>query len=438
MPAPHKIGLFTCVCLVVANMIGTGVFTSLGFQLQAVSQPFSVLLLWLLGGVFALCGALGYAELGGALPRSGGEYHFLGRIYHPSLGFMAGIVSLVAGFSAPVALAGLAFGQYLTAIFPAASPQIMAFALVTIVTAVHLVNLQVSSIFQSIFSVLKVVMVLGLAAAGFSLGQNAGLDWLPSRNTLPEVGTPAFAVSLMFALYAYSGWNAATYILGEIRQPGRTIGRALVTGTLLVMVLYLLLNASFLLAAPAEAYRGQLDVGRVAGEALFGPVGGKIVAGLVAAGLISAISAMMWAGPRVGMVMGEDLPAFRWLSRKSKTGIPSRAILLQYILVVLMLSTGSFEAVLHYTQVALVSCSALVVLGVIVLRLREPLLERPFRCWGYPVTPLLFLAISFFAVGWGISNQPLPTIAGLATMILAVLFYFALPGQKRADNKNSC
>jgi basic amino acid/polyamine antiporter, APA family len=406
-------------------MIGTGVFTSLGFQLQAVSQPFSILLLWFLGGIFALCGALSYAELSGALPRSGGEYHFLGRVFHPSLGFMAGVVSIVAGFSAPVALAGLAFGKYLTAIFPDFAPAWSAFCLITLVTLVHLVNLQTSSAFQVVFSIIKMVLVLGLTVAGFVIGKNSVSGWLPSVATVPEITTSAFAVSLMFALYAYSGWNAATYILGEIQNPGKTIGRALFFGTLLVMVLYIALNASFLLAAPAEAFRGQLDIGRVAGEALFGPLGGKIVAGLVAAGLVSAVSAMMWAGPRVSMVMGEDLHLFRWLAQKTPSGIPVRAVLLQYGLVLLLLATGSFETVLQYTQVALVTCSALVVLGVIVLRIREPNLPRPFRCWGYPLTPLLFLAISLFAVGWGIGNQPVATLAGLATMALAVVIYFA-------------
>lgn len=417
-------------------MIGTGVFTSLGFQLQAVSQPFSVVFLWFLGGVFALCGALSYAELGGALPRSGGEYHFLGRIYHPALGFMAGVVSIIAGFSAPVALAGLAFGKYLTAIFPAFPPVVSAFFLITFVTAIHLVNLRTSSVFQVIFSVLKIVLVIALAGIGFAFGTNLPDGWLPSASTVAEVTTPAFAVSLMFALYAYSGWNAATYILGEIDNPGRTLGRALLWGTLIVMILYIALNASFLLAAPADALRGQLDVGRIAGEALFGPLGGKIVAGLVAAGLVSAVSAMTWAGPRVAMAMGEDIHLFRILAAKNSSGIPVRAVLLQYGLVVLLLASGSFESVLQFTQVALVSCSALVVCGVIVLRIREPDLPRPFQCRAYPFTPLLFLAISIFAVGWGIGNQPLPTIAGLGTMVLAVLVY-PLVNQSRGRMRSS-
>lgn len=435
MSAERKAGLLTCVCLVLANMIGTGVFTSLGFQLQAVSQPFSVMLLWFLGGVFALCGALSYAEVGAALPRSGGEYHFLGRIYHPALGFMAGIVSIVAGFSAPVALAGLAFGKYLAAVFPNFSPVWSAFCLISLVTIVHLVNIRTSSIFQVFFSVLKVFLVIGLSVAGFVLGKNEAVNWLPTAATVPEISTSAFAVSLMFALYAYSGWNAATYILGEIRQPGKTIGRALVIGTLLVMGLYIALNAAFLVAAPADAYRGELDVGRIAGESLFGPAGGKIVAVLVAAGLISAVSAMTWAGPRVAMVMGEDLQSFRWLAVKTSAGIPLRAIVLQYVLVLVLLSSGSFEVVLQYTQVALVSCSSLVVLGVFVLRARQPELARPFRCWGYPVTPVLFLSISIFAVAWGIGTQPLPTLAGLLTMGIATGFYFFMSdnGPKPTD-----
>lgn len=427
VPKPAKIGTFTSLSLVVASMVGTGVFTSLGFQLVSVTQPLSILLLWFLGGIFALCGAMCYAELAGALPRSGGEYHFLGRIYHPALGFMAGIVSLIAGFSAPVALAGLAFGTYLAAVFPNLPPVETAIGLVTIVTAFHLINLSASSAFQVFFTTLKIFLVLGLASAGFFLGHAPALSWSFTASVWKEMTNPSFAVSLMFALYAYSGWNAATYIIGEVHNPQRTIGLALLLGTGLVMLLYLFLNASFLLAAPIPALREQLDVGRVAGGFLFGAFGGHIVAILIAIGLISCVSAMTWIGPRVAMVMGEDLPALRFLSRRTQGGIPLQAVLLQYSVVVLLLATGSFETVLIYTQVALITCSALAIYGVIHLRIKEPTLRRPFLCWCYPFPPLLFLGISGFTIFYSVLHRPLESAAGLLTMILATISYFLIP-----------
>jgi len=432
-PSAAKVGVITCGSLVVANMIGTGVFTSLGFQLQAVSQPMSILLLWFLGGIFALSGALCYAEVASALPRSGGEYHFLGKIYHPALGFMAGVVSLIAGFSAPVALSGLAFGKYFQAVLPEWSPVALGFSLVTLVTACHLLHLSFSSIFQVFFTALKIILVAGLALAGFLYATPVDLDYRFSTLVLEEAFRPSFAVSLMFALYAYSGWNAATYIVGEVKNPGRTVGVALLGGTLVVMTFYLLLNASFLRVAPADDLRGQLDIGRIVGVHLFGEGGGRLVSVLIALGLVSAVSAMMWAGPRVGMVMGEDFRAFQFLAPRSKGGIPRRAVLFQYAIVLILLATGSFELVLIFTQVALVTCSALVVFGVFWLRRTQPQLDRPFKCWGYPFTPLLFLSISIFAVGYGLMENRLASFAGLGIMVLSCAGYFLF--RRSTDDK---
>jgi len=416
------IGLWTCISLVGANMIGTGVFTSLGFQLNAVESAAAILSLWLLGGLFALCGALAYAELAAALPRSGGEYHFLGRIYHPALGLMAGLVSMVAGFAAPVALASLAFGEYMGAFFPTVPPTWLALGLVILTTAAHLVDLRTSSIFQNAFSLLKLILIFGFIIAGFSLGREQP-HWLTTARTGTEMLSAPFAVSLMFALYAYSGWNAATYILGEIRDPGRTVGRALVTGTLLVAALYILLNAAFLLAAPVDLLRGQLDVGKVVAQQLFGEAGGKLSAALIGLGLISCVSAMTWAGPRVSQVMGEDYRLLAWLGKKASSGVPRRSILLQFALVVIIILTSTFESVLIFTQFALVSCSLLTVLGLLVLRWKEPSLPRPFRCWGYPVSPLLFIAICLFALGYTLVQKPLEAWISMVVMALALSAY---------------
>lgn len=431
-PASRKplrgIGGLTCFCIVVANMVGTGVFTSLGFQLQAVQQPFLILLLWVLGGIFALCGALCYAEVATSFPRSGGEYTFLGNLYHPSLGFMAGVISLIAGFAAPVALAALAFGKYLAAAVPGIPPLPAAIVLVLCVTGVHMIHLSASSGFQIVFSVLKILLVVGLAAAGFFLPVPQELSWFPDSSTPAELLQPAFATSLLFAMYAYSGWNAACYLTGEIRDVQRTLRGALLWGTLTVMVLYLLLNTSFLLAAPAESLKGQLEIGNIVGGYLFGESGARVVSFLICLGLISAVSAMTWAGPRVGMVMGEDHHLFRLLAKKNRGGIPWVAVLFQLLIVLLLLASGSFEAVLIYAQVALLVCSALVVAGVFVLRRRGPRADQPApaRVWLFPLPPILFLLISAYAVLYNLWENPLHTAAGFFTMLLAVLLYFCL------------
>jgi len=415
MTTPRTVGLATCAALVVANMVGTGIFTSLGFQVGEIPSRPAIMILWSLGGVLALCGALCYAELSTALPRSGGEYHFLGRIYHPSLGFMAGVVSIIAGFAAPVSLSALAFGSYLHGVFPAVPARAASVAVVVAVTLFHLRDLRLSSIFQLFFTVLKVALVLFLIAAFFTAPGSAPS---PSGPWTDYLVTAPFAVSLMFTLYAYSGWNAATYILSEVRSPERVIPLALAAGTLAVTALYLGLNAAFLHAAPVAMLAGQLNVAQVAAQAVFGEGGGRLVACVIAFGLISAISAMTWAGPRVAMVIGEDYPhAFGWLRVRTAAGIPAAAVLAQSLLTLLLLLTSSFEQVLVYTQFALLACSFLAVLGVIVYRFTQPDLPRPFRVPLYPLTPLLFLAINAFAIAYTAAAKPVEAILGGLTLL---------------------
>ncbi len=421
MTAPRSVGLATCVALVVANMVGTGIFTSLGFQVAAIPSRPAIMALWTLGGILALCGALCYAELSAAFPRSGGEYHFLGRIYHPSLGFMSGMVSIVVGFAAPAALSAMAFGSYLQGIFPALSPVAASAGVVVIVTLVHLRNLRVSSVFQVFFTTLKIALVFFLLVALFAAPAAPATPAAPWSSYLL---TAPFAVSLMFTLYAYSGWNAATYILGEVRTPGRVIPVALSAGTGLVMVLYLGLNAAFLHVAPAGALAGQLNVAQVAAESVFGASGGRLVAAVIALGLVSAISAMIWAGPRVAMTIGEDYPhTLGWLGRRTVSGIPAAAVLAQSLLTLVLLFTSTFEQVLLYTQFALLACSFLTVLGLVVCRFTQPDLPRPFRVPLYPLPPLLFLSISAFAMIHTATVKPLEAGCGALTLAAGLVIY---------------
>jgi APA family basic amino acid/polyamine antiporter len=426
---PRSVGLVACAALVVANMVGTGIFTSLGFQVGDIPSRPAIMTLWALGGVLALSGALCYAELSAALPRSGGEYHFLGRIYHPSLGFMAGLVSIVVGFAAPVALSAMAFGSYLQGVFPGIPPLAASIAVVIVVTLFHLRDLRVSSIFQVFFTVLKIGLVLFLIAALLAAPASAPA---PAEPWTTYLLTAPFAVSLMFTLYAYSGWNAATYILGEVRTPARVIPAALAAGTLLVMLLYLGLNAAFLHAAPAGILAGKLNVAQVAAESVFGAKGGRMVAGVIALGLVSAISAMIWAGPRVAMVIGEDYPrAFGWLQVRTASGIPAAAVAAQSALTLVLLLTSTFEQVLVYTQFALLACSFLAVLGVIVYRFTQPDLPRPFRVPLYPLTPLLFLAISAFAMVYTATVKPFEALYGGLTLVAGLGIYrLVAPGSK--------
>lgn len=418
----HKVGLATCVALVVANMVGTGVFTSLGFQLQGVPSRPAIMLLWALGGAISLCGALCYAELSAALPRSGGEYNFLGRTYHPALGFMAGVVSLVAGFAAPIALSSLAFGDYLHGALPGVPAKGAACAAIVVVALFHSRSLRVGSVFQILFTAGKILLVIGLSLALFG-AEAAPATPAPAPWTSYVLGGP-FAVSLLFCLYAYSGWNGAVYIFEEVQVPAKTIPLALTAGTVAVTGLYLALNAAFLHAAPADALMGKVEVAQAATAAAFGVGGGRAVAGIIALGLVSAISAMTWAGPRVAMVLGQDYPrSFGFLARRGSDGIPSIAVAVQAAIALAFVAGGGFKQILVYTQFALTACTFLAVLGAIVLRVREPGLARPFRMPLYPVPAITFLAATGLTLAYSAAAQPLQAAWGTATLLAGALLY---------------
>jgi APA family basic amino acid/polyamine antiporter len=227
----------------------------------------------------------------------------------------------------------------------------------------------------------------------------------------------------MYVMYAYSGWNAATYIIGEVRNPARNVPWALIVGTVFVGGLYLAVNAVFLKTVPLATLSGKIDVGHLAAEAIFGPEGGRICSGFICAGLVSAVSAMTWAGPRVAATIGEDFSSLRLLARRTRGGIPANAVILQLALVLVLLWSATFQSVLLYTQFALVLCGLLAVIGVIVLRWREPDLARPFRCWGYPITPLLFAATAIFTLVYTAWDNPGHAAASIGTLTAGLGIY---------------
>jgi APA family basic amino acid/polyamine antiporter len=421
--------------IVVADMIGVGVFTSLGFQVKDIPSGFSILLLWTVGGLVALCGVFSYSELGAMFPRSSGEYNFLTRAYHPAFGFLAGWVSATVGFAAPVALAAMAFGEYSKSVWPGASPLALAMGVVWLVSIVQLCGLRHSSTFQLIATILKVVLIIGFLIAGFVIGTPQPVSFAPSAGDLAHVTSAPFAIGLVFVMYSFSGWNAATYIIGEMKLPQQNLPRALLSGTLVVLVLYVALNAVFLHTTPIDKLSGQLDVARIAGSFIFGDIGGRIVGAMICIGLISSISAMMWIGPRVMMTMGEDIPALRLFARKSSNGAPVYAILFQLAIASLLLLTRSFEFVLDFIQSGLLFCSFFTVLGVIKLRITQPDLPRPYRAWGYPVTPVVFLLVTGFMMYYLLVERPLQSSLGILIMVSGLLIYAVF--RKRPDRASA-
>ena len=420
---PARISMGTAAALAIADMIGIGVFTSLGFQVKDIPSGFALIMLWLIGGVVALCGALCYAELATAFPRSGGEYNFLSRTYHGALGFLAGWVSATVGFAAPVAVAAMAFGRYAAGVVPDSPPLILAMALIWIVTLVHLRGVSHGATFQNVSTLLKVALIAAFIVAGFAYGTPQPIRFAPAMADLDHILSAPFAISLVFVMYSYSGWNAMTYIAGEVRDPARSLPLSIILAVLVVTLLYTGLNAVFLYTTPIAKLSGQLEVGLIAGREIFGENGARVAGGLICFGLISAVSAMMWIGPRVTMVMGEDLPLLRMLARTSARGAPVTAILLQASIATALLLTQSFELVVNFIQFSLTFCSFLAVLGVIVLRVTQPELPRPYRVWAFPLTPLVFLAVTLFMMIYLVREQPGQSLASLLMMGGGLIVY---------------
>jgi basic amino acid/polyamine antiporter, APA family len=426
-----KISAVTATAIAVADMIGIGVFTSLGFQVRGIPSAFSLVMLWVVGGITALCGALSYAELAAALPRSGGEYNFLSRIYHPAVGFLAGWISATVGFAAPIALAAMAFGTYFVGAFPeflarlpaATRELVLGLMLAWLVSLVHLTGLRQSSLFQNVSTGIKIALIVGFIVAGIAFGTPQPVSFAPTMQDLGHILSAPFAISLVFVMYSYSGWNAATYIINEVREPERSLPRSLLTAALIVLALYVALNAVFLYTTPMDKMAGQLNVAQIAGAQIFGETGGRLVAAIICIGLISAVSAMVWIGPRVTMVIGEDLPGLRLFARTTRAGVPAPAILFQLAVVTVLLFTQSFEAVIDYIQFSLTVCTFLAVLGVIVLRWTQPELKRPYRVWAYPLTPVAFLLVTGFMMYFLITQKPMQSLAGTLTMVAGLLVF---------------
>jgi APA family basic amino acid/polyamine antiporter len=435
------IGVTTGALLIVANMIGVGVFTTTGYMVAAIPSPLAILLAWVVGGVAAMCGALAYAELGAALPHNGGEYRFLSRIYHPAVGFTSGWASLVVGFAAPLALFAMVFGkylnvlvpgipEYLNAVIPGSAAVVPGLVLIVALAGMHSIHVGTGSWLHNVFTLGKVGLLIGFIGAGLYYGDLSRLTAQTDLSVAGALASPMFAVQLVYVSFAYSGWNTAAYLAGEFRRPTRDVPRAVLAGTAVTAMLYLGLNVVFLASAPLADLAGKEEVAHVAAVSLFGAGAAKFVAFLIMAGLVSAASANIMAGPRVYEAIGQEYPVFRLLASRPAGGGPVIAIVLQSVLAAVMLATASFDTLLKYVGVTLGLFAGATVLGVMVLRRREPNLSRPYRTWGYPVTPILFLAVEIWMIVFTVRETPMTAVVSSATVAAGLLLYAVVRPRK--------
>jgi len=335
---------------------------------------------------------------------------------------VTGVVSFVVGFSAPIASSALAFGIYLHAVWPVVPVVPAALGLVLAMSAVHAFRVGLGSGSQDALTFFKLALVIGFVALGAARMDPSRLA-VAEQDLLSATISPAFAVSLIFVTFSYSGWNAATYVAGELDRPERALPLSLIAGTTLVAGLYLAANLVFLGGAPAEALSGQVDVGHIAAVHLLGEDAGRVLSVIIALGLVSTVGALIMTGTRVLDAMGRDHAALGFLARRSSGGGPTVAVALQAVVACAMIATSSFEALLAYIGFTLSIFAALTVLGVIVMRIREPDLPRPYRTWGYPITPVVFVALMGWMIVWSVAEEPRVALAGAGTVAGGLVLY---------------
>jgi APA family basic amino acid/polyamine antiporter len=442
----RKLGLFPLTNIVVANMIGAGIFTTSGLLMADLKKPLLMLSLWVVGGAIALCGALSYGELGAAIPRAGGEYIFLSKLFHPMFGFLSGWVSFFAGFSAPIAASAIGFSEYLTRAFPGLlhpglfnSPveatilkKSYSILVILIFTFIHARGIKIGARVQNFLTVLKVTLIVGLVVAGFSLGQGSfGHLSAAGDFRFDFGGWKTIGLSLMWIMFAYSGWNAAGYIGSEIKNPRRNLPRSLLLGTGIVLLLYLSLNLFYIYAVPPDKMAGVISIGGLAVGNLFGKSFESGLSVLIAFALFSSLSAFIILGPRVYYAMALDRYFFPFASSvHPRFKVPSKSILLQGLIAAALVLFGTFDQILTYMGFSLGVFPILAVLGVFKLRKSQ---ASAYKLPGFPVVPLVYVLAGISILSLGFFERPVESSIAIGMVLIGIPVFFWFKRSYRRD-----
>ena len=448
----RRLGIFPVTNIVIANMIGAGIFTTSGLLMADLLNPWLMVSLWVVGGIIALCGALSYGELGAAIPRAGGEYAFLSKLYNPLIGFLPGWVSVFAGFSAPIAASAIGFTAYLTRAFPgllhwgvfdpAAEAAILrkfyAIVVIFVFTVLHSRGLKTGAKVQNALTVLKVLLVVGLVVAGFMFGKGSFEHFSQGDAFKFDFGGwKTIALSLMWIMFAYSGWNASAYIGSEIKNPVRTLPRSLILGTGAVAVLYFFMNLFYVYAAsPGEMIgpdgRGDLSIAGLAVRNLFGTSFESVLSVMISFALFSSLSAYIILGPRVYFSMAKDKYFFKFACDvDKKTCVPSKAILLQGGIAAVFVLLGTFDQILTYMGFSLGIFPILAVLGVFKLRRQK---KTPFKMPGFPLVPTVYITFGALILILAFFERPVESSIAILTVLIGIPVFFILRRIYRDNN----
>ncbi|WP_343664624.1 APC family permease [Chryseobacterium mucoviscidosis] len=417
----HQIGWKTAVAIVVSNMIGTGIFTTLGFQLTDITNAYSIFLLCFIGGILALFGAFCYAELGSHFKGNGGDFIYLKETYHPLLGYLVSWISLIIGFSSPVALAALAMSKYLSA-FDVSFGNSFAIGIIFLVSVFLSFSLQASSRFHNFFTLIKIafIIVLIIIGIGISDSETIGNSLKLDDSWQKEIMLPAFATSLVFVTYSYTGWNSASYIAGEIKDVQKNLPKSLIVGTVFVTVCYLLVNFIMLKHAPVNQLAGKEDVMGEAANNMLGNTFGKIVNIFIALQLVATISGYLWVGSRLTQAFAKENRLWKSLSVGNKKGIPVRAIFAHAVIATLIILTGSFKEIFVYTAFILQLFASLAISTVYFIRKED---RKIFKSNLFYMFPTVFLLFSIYILYFTLIHNPKESIIGLGIVAVGIVLY---------------
>jgi APA family basic amino acid/polyamine antiporter len=430
-PRVDTIGWFTASCLLISNIIGGGIFTTSGLMARDLGDPLVILMLWAVGGLFAIGGAMVYGELGSRLPLAGGDYVYLREAYGPLVAFLSGWTSFTIGFGAAVAASSISFSAYALRIFPVTNDRGwqakgLSLGLLWLVTLVHCRGLAGGGRLQRTITSTKVLAIIVLILGGLSAGA-AHWDWVSDP---PAVGPPkagSIAVAFVIVIYCYLGWYFAGFFATEITDPRRMLPRVMIGGTAFVATIYVLLNLVYLSALSVNGLAQEpiVPVAEKSATALWGPGSGQLVAALLCLSIAGAVSAMTWAGPRVYWAMAQDGVITPWLAHRSPdTGVPARAILFQTSWASALIISGTFEQLVVYSGMVLALFMGLTLSAIFRLRSRRQDASAVYCSPWYPVLPALLVLGSAWVVGSSVLERPVEAVYGAATIAAGLPFYF--------------
>lgn len=417
----HQIGWKTAVAIVVSNMIGTGIFTTLGFQLTDITNTYSIFLLWFIGGILALFGAFCYAELGSHFKGNGGDFIYLKETYHPLLGYLVSWISLIIGFSSPVALAALAMSKYLSA-FDVSFGNSFAIGIIFLVSVFLSFSLKASSRFHNFFTLIKIafIIVLIIVGIGISESETIGNSLKLDDSWQKEIMLPAFATSLVFVTYSYTGWNSASYIAGEIKDVQKNLPKSLIVGTVFVTVCYLLVNFIMMKHAPVNQLAGKEDVMGEAANNMLGNTFGKVVNIFIALQLVATISGYLWVGSRLTQAFAKENRLWKSLSVGNKKEIPVRAIFAHAVIATLIILTGSFKEIFVYTAFILQLFASLAISTAYFIKKED---RKIFKSNLFYIFPTVFLLFSIYILYFTFIHNPKESIIGLGIVAVGIVLY---------------